>query len=72
MDITEISKNYSHIKIIEKIIIELKAVEEIAKEYEVQLINYLQATKKEVGLLLNFGFKLQMERKILSKRSARI
>jgi GxxExxY protein len=37
------------------IILELKAVENLQKIHEVQLVNYLNATGKEVGLLLNFG-----------------
>jgi len=37
------------------IIVELKAAEILVEEHELQLINYLRATEKEVGLLLNFG-----------------
>ena len=37
------------------LIVELKAVSCIVVEHEVQLVNYLAATKKDVGLLLNFG-----------------
>jgi len=39
----------------EKIIIELKAVKDLTEEHESQVINYLKATGKEVGLLVNFG-----------------
>jgi GxxExxY protein len=39
----------------EKIIVELKAVKEIASEHKAQLINYLKATGLELGLLINFG-----------------
>lgn len=46
------------------IIIELKAVDSLVKEHEFQLINYLRATDKEVGLLLNFGLKPEIRRKI--------
>lgn len=46
------------------IIIELKAVDSLVKEHEFQLINYLRATNKEVGLLLNFGLKPEIRRKI--------
>ena len=46
------------------IIIELKAVEHLVQEHEFQLINYLKATDKEVGLLLNFGLKPEIRRKI--------
>jgi GxxExxY protein len=37
------------------IIVELKAIEELAAIHEVQLVNYLVATGKPVGLLINFG-----------------
>ena len=39
----------------DELIIELKAVSGIVVEHEVQLVNYLTATGKNVGLLLNFG-----------------
>ncbi len=55
----------------EKIIIELKAAEALIEEHELQLINYLIATDIEVGLLLNFGKKPEIRRKIFTneKRS---
>ena len=37
------------------IILELKSVRRIIKAHEVQLVNYLVATGKPVGLILNFG-----------------
>lgn len=46
------------------IIIELKAAEGIIEEHEQQLLNYLKATDKEVGLLLNFGKKPHFKRKV--------
>jgi len=49
----------------DKVIVELKAVDELNKKFEVQLVNYLTATKLNVGLLLNFGREsLQYKRKI--------
>ena len=48
------------------IIIELKATEYLIEENESQLINYLKATEMEVGLLLNFGKKPEVKRKIYS------
>jgi len=50
----------------ESVIVELKATEIIAKEHEFQLINYLKATEIEIGLLLNFGKKPELKRKIFS------
>ena len=48
------------------IILELKAVECLIEEHELQLINYLKATDKEIGLLLNFGMRPEIRRKIFT------
>jgi GxxExxY protein len=48
------------------IILELKAAESLIEEHELQLINYLKATDIELGLLLNFGKKPEIRRKIFS------
>jgi GxxExxY protein len=47
-----------------KIIVELKAVSELANEHRAQVHNYLKATRLRLGLLVNFGThsKLQYER----------
>ena len=47
------------------VIVELKAVKTLGKEHEAQLMNYLKATKYEVGLLFNFGTEPRFVRKIL-------
>ena len=39
----------------DKIIVEIKAVKELASEHQAQLLNYLKATGLELGLLVNFG-----------------
>ncbi len=48
----------------EKIIVELKAVKELADEHRAQLHNYLKATGLRLGLLVNFGHypKVTIER----------
>lgn len=46
------------------IIVELKAVDHIIIEHEAQLLNYLKASEINLGLLLNFGTKPQVKRKI--------
>lgn len=57
--------DYNADLIVEDIIaVELKAIEVLVQENEYQLINYLKATNIEVGLLLNFGRKPQIKRKI--------
>ena len=38
-----------------EIIVEVKSVQKLAKEHELQLVNYLNALKKDIGLLINFG-----------------
>lgn len=45
------------------VIIELKAVQHLAKEHEVQLVNYLTATGINDGLLINFGGSVEVRRK---------
>jgi GxxExxY protein len=39
----------------ERIIVELKAVQSLTREHEIQLVNYLTATNVGTGLLINFG-----------------
>jgi|TARA_B100000959_G_C14478119_1_gene418010 GxxExxY protein len=47
------------------IILELKSAKQIIKAHEVQLVNYLVATGKPVGLILNFSeSKVEVKRKI--------
>ena len=57
---------FADILVEDTIILELKSVSHVAKAHEVQLVNYLVATGKEIGLLLNFG-----EEKVEVKRKAR-
>ncbi len=47
------------------IILELKSVRRIVRAHEVQLVNYLVATGKPIGLILNFGDrKVKIKRKV--------
>ena len=39
----------------DQIVVELKSVRRLAKEHEVQLVNYLNGMKRDIGLLINFG-----------------
>ena len=48
-----------------KIIIELKAVENLEKIHEAQLLNYLKATGIKIGLLVNFRHPKALIRRIV-------
>jgi GxxExxY protein len=55
---------YGDLLVESEIILELKSVEKLAKAHEVQLVNYLTALRKDVGLLINFGPQgVQVKRK---------
>lgn len=45
----------------EGMVVELKAVKELVSEHEAQLFNYMRITRKEVGYLINFGRKGELE-----------
>ena len=54
----------------DKIIVELKAVSRVNAEHTAQVLNYLKASKKELGLLINFGEpKLEYKRLIYTGRT---
>ncbi|MCP5101505.1 MAG: GxxExxY protein [Chloroflexi bacterium] len=47
------------------IVLELESVRRLIKAHEVQLVNYLIATQKDVGLLINFGgSRVEIKRKV--------
>ncbi|NPE26580.1 GxxExxY protein [Methanococcoides sp. SA1] len=52
--------------IIGDVIVELKAVRELCGVESQQVLNYLRAGGFEVGLVLNFGLKAEVRRKIKS------
>ncbi len=62
----EVGDYYADLLVDDLVIVELKASESLCEEHEAQLINYLKATKIEVGLLLNFGKKAEFKRKIFT------
>jgi GxxExxY protein len=68
----EVGSYYADLIIEGLVIVELKAAETICEEHECQLINYLKATDVEVGLLLNFGKKPQVKRKVFSNSYQRL
>ena len=54
---------FADLVIADKIIMEVKASQAIAKEHEPQLLNYLKSTGYEVGTILNFGPKAEFIRR---------
>ncbi|MFY0685285.1 MAG: GxxExxY protein [Balneola sp.] len=50
-----------------KIVIELKAVGEINNAHYNQILNYLKAYQKEIGLLINFGEESLKFRRFINK-----
>jgi len=51
------------------VIVEFKAVRTLLPEHEAQLLNYLNATSCEVGLLFNFGPQAQFKRKVFDNEN---
>jgi GxxExxY protein len=55
------------------LLVELKAVSRIAVEHEIQVVNYLAATGRDVGLLINFGGRsLEFKKKFRTQNIADI
>ena len=59
-----VGEYFADILVDEKVIVEIKAAKNLGLDNEAQLLNYLKATKKEVGLLLNFDPKPEIKRKV--------
>jgi GxxExxY protein len=58
-----VGEYFADLLVVGAVIVELKAVKRLLEEHEAQLLNYLKATRYEVGLLLNFGPKPEIKRK---------
>ncbi|MGC3979198.1 MAG: GxxExxY protein [Paludibacteraceae bacterium] len=63
---------YADLLVNDLVVIELKANEFVNEANEHQLVNYLKATEMEVGLLLNFGKKPEIKRKIFDNNKKRM
>jgi GxxExxY protein len=55
----------------QRVIVELKAKENLHPAHEAQLTNYLRATDIEIGLLLNFGKSAEFKRKLFENEYKR-
>ncbi|MBI3567707.1 MAG: GxxExxY protein [Gemmatimonadetes bacterium] len=49
------------------VIVEVKSVERLAPVHHAQLVNYLRASGRPVGLLLNFGPRAEVRRRRISE-----
>ena len=59
-----VGEYYADILVNDKVLLELKSVSCLNDDHTAQLLNYLKATGKDIGLLLNFGPKPEVRRKI--------
>jgi GxxExxY protein len=55
---------YADLLVDNRVIVEIKVAEALCEEHEAQLLHYLKATEIDVGLLLNFGPRPQVKRRI--------
>ena len=64
-----VGEYYADLWIDECLLVEVKAVQTLVKQHELQLVNYLSATNIDSGLLLNFGPSVQVKRKFRDYKS---
>jgi GxxExxY protein len=57
---------FADILVVDKVILELKAVDGIHQKHITQLMNYLRATNIEVGLVLNFGPEAEIKKRVFT------
>jgi len=50
----------------DSVIIEFKALSQLTNDHEAQVLNYLKATGKKVGLLINFGERSLKYKRLIS------
>lgn len=60
-----VGEYFADLLVEDKVIVELKVASAINTIHEVQIINYLKASKIRVGLLINFGNEIKIKRKIV-------
>ncbi len=63
-----VGEYFADLIVADRVIIEIKAVQNLAREHEVQLVHYLTATGIDDGLLINFGASAEVKRKYRTYR----
>jgi len=66
-----VGEYFADLLVEDSVIVEVKAVRTLLPEHGAQLLNYLKATECEVGLILNFGPKAKVVRKVLDNELKR-
>ena len=69
-DATELGEYFADLVVEEKIIIELKACDNVAHQHIAQILGYLKSARIGQGLLINFGNQKFQIKKYLSKHNA--
>jgi GxxExxY protein len=64
-----VGEYFADIVVDDRLICELKAGESLSRDHEVQLVNYLAATRFDIGLLINFGRSVTVKRKFREYRA---
>ena len=71
-DVTLLGKYYADLLVDGRLIVELKAAREIVDEHVAQILGYLKSSRREHGLLINFGsHKFQIKKYILKDQGPR-
>lgn len=68
-DIVLEKRFYADFLCFDEIILEIKAIESLLPEHEAQVLNYLKASKKPLGLLVNFGSMPMQTRRFANTRN---
>jgi len=58
-----VGEYYADLFVENNVVVELKAVENLHSSHEVQLVNYLNGTGIDIGLLINFATSVEVKRK---------
>ncbi|MCB0141661.1 MAG: GxxExxY protein [Caldilineaceae bacterium] len=67
-DVIIVGEYFADLLVADKVIVEIKAAENIDEAHLARLTNYLKATRFEVGLVLNLGPQPQVKRHIFDQQ----
>jgi GxxExxY protein len=66
-DGTVIGDYFADLLVDDRLIVEIKAAKNLAEEHTAQILGYLKSSRKEHGLLINFGsYKFQIKKYAMS------